>query len=58
MIMVGGGKDTSVLDSSYIEAERKSSHEGAGEGSLLLTDAWHVEQYTISVHIMRLFIGQ
>ena len=56
--MAGGDKDTSILDSSYLEAERESSHEGAGEGRLLLTDAWHTDQYAVSVRIMRVFIGQ
>lgn len=36
--MAGGYKDTSILDSSYIEGERKNSCERAGEGRLLLTD--------------------
>lgn len=48
MSVAGGDKDTSILDSSYIDAERKNCHEKAGEGRLLLTDAWHTDQYAVS----------
>lgn len=58
MSMAGGDKDTSISDSSYAEAERKNSHERAGEGRFLLTDVWHTYRYTVSVHIMRVFMGQ
>lgn len=58
MSMEGGNKDTSILDSRYTEAERKNSHERAREGRFLLTDAWHMDRYTVFVRIMRVFMGQ
>lgn len=42
--MAGGSMDISTLASSYIEAGRKNS-ERTREGRLLLTDAWHMDQY-------------
>lgn len=52
MSMAGGDKDISILASSYIEAGRKNSHERTREGRLLLTEAWHTDQYTaLSLYI-------
>lgn len=56
--MAGGGEDTSILDSSYTEVERKISHDRDRERRVLLSDAWHLDLEAGSVHIMRVFIGQ